>query len=283
VKRRVLGGERAAGRPHDDEHRGVTPAAVRPGDDIYGGRYGDDLDWSSDGDRLQTVPLGDYPRTSPESFAADLTATATTTAASPSYEPDGSFVGRSGEIPAAVRSSATPPPPVVWPSTTRTSTIAGQLAKQPHRVELAPAERVGRDGSAEVTRRSEPRLARPSVGSLVSDVTSDMSTLVRQEVDLAKAEVRQAAVRAGKGAGMFGGAVGAGMFAVLFLLLASMFGLSAVMALGWAALIIGALLVVSAGVLGLVGRAQVRKVHAKPTQTVETLKEDMHWAHGLRK
>ncbi|MBL7487387.1 phage holin family protein [Frankia sp. AgB1.9] len=127
------------------------------------------------------------------------------------------------------------------------------------------------------------RKGRRGAGALVSEVASDMSMLVRQEIDLAKAEVRQSAVRAGKGAGMFGGAAGAGVFAVLFLLLAAMFGLSEVMALGWAALIVAALLIVSAAVFALLGRANVKKAHAKPEQTVETLKEDMQWAHGLRK
>ncbi|OHV35699.1 hypothetical protein BCD49_21920 [Pseudofrankia sp. EUN1h] len=125
--------------------------------------------------------------------------------------------------------------------------------------------------------------SRPSAGQLVSGVAADMSTLIRKEVELAKAEVRQSANRAGKGAGMFAGAGGAAVFAVLFLLLAAMFGLSEVMALGWAALIVAAILVLSAAVLGLVAKRTVKKVHPAPTQTVETLKEDVRWASGLRK
>ncbi|WP_241835024.1 phage holin family protein [Pseudofrankia asymbiotica] len=130
---------------------------------------------------------------------------------------------------------------------------------------------------------TEIKRTRPSAGQLVSGVAADMSTLIRKEVELAKAEVRQSATRAGKGAGMFGGAAGAAVFAVLFLLLAAMFGLSEVMALGWAALIVAAILLVSAAVLGLVGKRTVKKVHPAPTQTVETLKEDVRWASGLRK
>lgn len=124
---------------------------------------------------------------------------------------------------------------------------------------------------------------RPSAGALVSGVAADMSTLFRKEVELAKAELRQEAVKAGKGAKMFGGAAGAGYFAVLFLLLAVMFGLSEVMALGWAALIVGAVLLLAAGALAMVGRKTVKKVHPAPTQTVETIKEDVQWAQGLRK
>jgi hypothetical protein len=128
-----------------------------------------------------------------------------------------------------------------------------------------------------------PNGHRASAGELVSDVATDMSTLFRQEIELAKAEMRQTAVRAGRGAGAVGAAAGVGACALLFLLLAVMFGLGAVMALGWAALIVGCVLVLMAVGLGLFGAKAIKKVHAKPQHTVETLKEDMQWAHGLRK
>lgn len=121
-----------------------------------------------------------------------------------------------------------------------------------------------------------------STGHLVTEVASDVSTLLRQEIALAKAEMREEATKAGKGAGMFAGAGGAAYFAVLFILLAVMFGLSSVMALGWAALIVGALLAGAAAVLALLGRHTVKTVHPTPAQTVETLREDVHWARERR-
>ncbi|MCM3923638.1 phage holin family protein [Frankia sp. AiPs1] len=124
---------------------------------------------------------------------------------------------------------------------------------------------------------------RGSTGQLVSEVVTDISTLFRQEVALAKAEVREEAKKAGKGAGMFAGAGGAGYFALLFALLAVMFGLGEVMALGWAALIVTVVLGAVAAVLALKGRSTVRKVHPAPTQTVETLREDVQWAQSRRK
>ncbi|CAJ59175.1 MULTISPECIES: phage holin family protein [Frankia] len=124
---------------------------------------------------------------------------------------------------------------------------------------------------------------RGSTGQLVSEVVTDISTLFRQEVALAKAEVREEAKKAGKGAGMFAGAGGAGYFALLFALLAVMFGLGEVMALGWAALIITVVLGAVAAVLALKGRSTVRKVHPAPTQTVETLREDVQWAQSRRR
>lgn len=121
-----------------------------------------------------------------------------------------------------------------------------------------------------------------SAGRLVTDVTQDISTLFRQELALAKAEMREEAVKAGKSAGMFGGAAGAGYFALIFLLLAVMFGLGEVMALGWAALIVAGILLVVAAVLALRGRSTVKTVHPAPTQTVETLKEDVQWARNRK-
>jgi hypothetical protein len=123
---------------------------------------------------------------------------------------------------------------------------------------------------------------RESTGHLVAEVVGDISTLFRQEVALAKAEIREEAKKAGKGAGMFAGAGGAGYFALLFVLLAVMFGLGEVMALGWAALIVGVALLGVAAVLALRGRATVRTVHPAPTQTVETLREDVQWAQSRR-
>ena len=80
-----------------------------------------------------------------------------------------------------------------------------------------------------------------SLGHLFSEVTSDMQTLLRQELELAKAEVKEEAAKAGKAAGMLGGAGFAGYLVVLFLSFAAMYGLGKVMDLGWAALIVTAI------------------------------------------
>ncbi|ADP84892.1 phage holin family protein [Pseudofrankia inefficax] len=184
---------------------------------------------------------------------------------------DEPIITRAGETPASVRAAAAPP---AHARSTAPTAASGTMT----------ADRTATAGPGTLDRQGAGgRKGRRGAGALVSEVASDMSMLVRQEIDLAKAEVRQSAVRAGKGAGMFGGAAGAGIFAVLFLLLAAMFGLAEVMALGWAALIVAALLIAAAAVFALMGRANVKKAHAKPEQTVETLKEDMQWAHGLRK
>ncbi|WP_165985081.1 phage holin family protein [Streptomyces sp. YIM 98790] len=126
--------------------------------------------------------------------------------------------------------------------------------------------------------RTAPREEDASVGELLSAVTSDMQTLFRQEVQLAKAEIQQEAGKAGKAAGMFGGAGFGGYMVALFLSLALMLGLANVMDAGWAALIVAVLWAVIAAVLFVMGRARMRSVSPKPEQTLETLKEDARWA-----
>lgn len=117
-----------------------------------------------------------------------------------------------------------------------------------------------------------------SLGQIVSEIAGDMSTLVRQEIALAKAEVTEDAKRAGKAGGMFAGAGLAGWMLVLFASMAAMWALGEVMALGWAALIVAAIWAVIAAVLAMRGRQEMRQVSPKPERTVETLKEDVQWA-----
>ncbi|WP_069766832.1 phage holin family protein [Streptomyces sp. LUP30] len=117
-----------------------------------------------------------------------------------------------------------------------------------------------------------------TVGELLSVVTSDVQTLFRQEVELAKAEVTQEAAKAGKAAGMYGGAGFAGYMVLLFLSLAAVLGLANVIDGGWAALIVAAVWAVVGAVLYQRGRTRMRTVAPKPEQTVETMKENAQWA-----
>jgi hypothetical protein len=117
----------------------------------------------------------------------------------------------------------------------------------------------------------------PSIGEIIGEISDDLSQLFRQEVELAKAEVRQEATKAGKAAGMLGGAGLAGYMVALFVTLALMFGLGNVMDLGWAALIVAVVWGVVGAVLYAAGRNRLRTVTPVPRQTVETLKEDAQW------
>src|SRR3954452_19465177 len=105
-----------------------------------------------------------------------------------------------------------------------------------------------------------PDPADTSVGELIGNISNDLSRLFRQEVELAKAEIRQEATKAGKAAGMLGGAAFAGYLAVLLLSFALVFGLANVIDAGWAALIVAVIWGIIGAVLYLTGRNKLKTV-----------------------
>lgn len=126
-----------------------------------------------------------------------------------------------------------------------------------------------------------PRSAKsgdPSIGDLLGEISTDLSQLVRDEIELAKAEIKQESTKAGKAVGMLGGAGYAGHLVLLLGSLTVIFALANVMDVAWAALIVTAVWAVVAAVLYTTGRKRLRTVNLKPEQTVETLKEDAEWA-----
>jgi hypothetical protein len=112
-----------------------------------------------------------------------------------------------------------------------------------------------------------------SVGELLGEVTRDLSTLMRQELALAKAEVREEAVKAARAGGMLGAAGFAGYMVLLFASIAAWQGLAEVMASGWAALIVTVVWAAAGAVLFVLGRQRMREVNPKPERTVETVSE----------
>jgi len=111
-----------------------------------------------------------------------------------------------------------------------------------------------------------------SLGELLTDVTTDLSTLLRQEVELAKAELTQSAKRAGKGAGMLGGAAFAGYMGILFLSIALWWALGNAIGHGWSALVVAVLWLVVGGVLYVLGRKEVSSIRGLP-RTTETVQK----------
>src|SRR4051794_3632498 len=85
---------------------------------------------------------------------------------------------------------------------------------------------------------SEQKAAGTSLGDLLSEVTRDLSTLMRQEIELAKAELKQSASRAGKGAGMLGGAGYAASMTILFLSIALWWALGTLIGGGWSGVVV---------------------------------------------
>ncbi len=134
-------------------------------------------------------------------------------------------------------------------------------------------------GSEEITPDPSPDVTQRGVGELVKEVTQDLTRLFNQEVELAKAEVKIEAKKAGKTAGAFGGAGLAGYFAVLFASLTLMFALASWWdSFTWAALAVTVLWAIVAAVLFLKARKQAQQINPKPEMTVQTLKEDAQWA-----
>ena len=116
-------------------------------------------------------------------------------------------------------------------------------------------------------------ISNASVGEMIGHVAQDLSLLMRQEVELAKAEVKQEVSKTGKAAGLLGGAGFAGYMVLLFASIAAWWGLANLMAKGWAALIVAGIWAVIGAVLFVVGRDRMKQVNPKPEQTVETVKE----------
>ena len=113
-----------------------------------------------------------------------------------------------------------------------------------------------------------------TLGQLVADATQDVSTIVRSEITLAKAEITADAKQAGKGAGMFAGAGVMGFLGVVLLLFAVVYGLVAAGLPVWLSfLIVAVVLFVVAGILALVGKKAVSKVQGKPERTIVTTQE----------
>jgi uncharacterized membrane protein YqjE len=122
-----------------------------------------------------------------------------------------------------------------------------------------------------------PRAGDASIGELVSQLSTQTSRLVRDELRLAQVELAAKGKKAGIGAGLFGGA---GIFAVYglgCLVAAAILGLAAGPLSGWAAaLIIGAALFIIAGMAALIGKREVAEATPPiPTEAVEGLQQDV--------
>ena len=122
------------------------------------------------------------------------------------------------------------------------------------------------------TQDPEDRAASTSLGELLGEVSRDLSTLFRQEVELAKAELRDSATRAGRGVGLMGGAGVAGHLAIVFISLAIWWAIGNLVGLGWSALIVAVIWAIVAFVLLSMGRRELKTVQGMP-KTAESLKK----------
>ena len=121
-----------------------------------------------------------------------------------------------------------------------------------------------------------------SLGEIVSDVSNNFATLMKQEVELAKVELKQELTKAGTGVGMLGGAGFSGHLMLLFLSAALMFLLDNWLPIEVAALITGLLWAVVAAALAALGRHKLKEANPELPKTQQTLKEDVRWAKAQR-
>jgi uncharacterized membrane protein YqjE len=123
-----------------------------------------------------------------------------------------------------------------------------------------------------------PDLRDRGIGELVKDLSGQVSTLARQEVELAKAELAEKGKKAGVGAGMFAGAAAAALLMLGSLTALLILALATALPAWLAALLVTLLWGAVAVTLGLIGRDRMKEMGKPvPEQTVETVKEDVQW------
>lgn len=113
-------------------------------------------------------------------------------------------------------------------------------------------------------------VAERSIGELIGDVSRDLSTLLRQELELAKAELRESATQAGRGAGLLTSAGVAAVLALLFGSIALWWGLGLLIGNVWSAIVVAVLWAIVAVVLVMTGRRELARVKGLP-KTAETV------------
>jgi membrane protein implicated in regulation of membrane protease activity len=119
----------------------------------------------------------------------------------------------------------------------------------------------------------------PSVGALVQSAMADVSTLVRGEIELAKAEIGTSVKKGAIGGGMFAGAGVVAAFSMFFLFIAIAEALTALGLPRWVSyLVVWVFLLVVAGLLALIGKRMLKKIE-KPERTIETLRDLPEVAH----
>ena len=125
-----------------------------------------------------------------------------------------------------------------------------------------------------MTTRADER----SLSELLSDVTTEIATLFRKEVELAKAETTDQVSRAAKAGAMLGAGAVVGLVALILLAFAAAWGLAEVVPTGVAFLIVGVVFGIIGAVLASAGKKKMASVDPVPTQTVDTLKTDVQVA-----
>ncbi len=117
-----------------------------------------------------------------------------------------------------------------------------------------------------------------SFANIVEDIVSNFQDIVRSEVRLAKAEVREEAAKAGKAGRMLGAGAVLALYALGFLLLTCVYALELAVDPWLAALIVAVIAGAAGGVMIRGGVKKMQGVHTRPEKTIDTMKENLEWA-----
>jgi uncharacterized membrane protein YqjE len=116
-----------------------------------------------------------------------------------------------------------------------------------------------------------------SIAGLLQEIVGNVQGIIRSEVRLAKAEVREDATSMGKAAGMLAAGAVLGIYALGILLLCIVYALNGPLPDWAAALIVGLVVAAIAGILVMVGINRVKSVNPAPDKTMDSVKEDIQW------
>jgi len=149
------------------------------------------------------------------------------------------------------------------------------------RAASAPGAPVAGAGSSPDTHGAHESLSSASTGELVQRLSTQLSELIRRELELARAELSAKGKRAGAGAGLAGAGGVVALFGVGALIAAAIAGLATVVPVWLSALIIGVVLLLVAGVLALAGRSQLKQATPPmPEQAVQGVQDDVATVKG---
>jgi hypothetical protein len=133
----------------------------------------------------------------------------------------------------------------------------------------------------ELDRNPGGSLPRASFGELLGQLATDSAALVRDEIELARQEMSEKAIVLRSGLVTVAAGSLIGLVAILTLTAAAVIGLAKYVGAGNSALIIGAALAITAGVIVVVGLGRIKRTSLKPKLTIETLEEDKEWLKEL--
>jgi len=117
-----------------------------------------------------------------------------------------------------------------------------------------------------------------SFSDVLEDVVGNVQGIIRSEVRLAKAEIKEESTKAGRAASVLGSGAVLGLYALGFLLLAVFFGLRFLVPAWAAAAILAVFVGVIAGILTMLGMSRMKHINPRPEKTIQTIKEDIEWA-----